>query len=128
MTTPSFTNRKIQAKRTHARPTGPGELARARELRKRGLHLRLIEAWRPYPTHLKTERTKRMTEKELKSLRTVISFLWRDEQRHFEDMKAAGDDTDDHIFRHLETLDRYSVRELNVDVPSEQTSDLSPFI
>ena len=29
------------------RPLGPGEVARARELRKRGIHLRLIEAWRP---------------------------------------------------------------------------------
>ncbi len=29
------------------RALGPGELARARELRKRGVHLRLIEAWRP---------------------------------------------------------------------------------
>ncbi len=48
-----------------------------------------------------------MTEQELRSLRTVINYLWRDEQRHFEDMKAAGDDTGDHIFRHLETLDRY---------------------
>ncbi len=37
-----------------------------------------------------------MTEKELKSLRTVVNFLWRDEQRHFEDMEAAGDDTGDH--------------------------------
>ncbi len=29
------------------RALGPGELARSRELRKRGIHLRLIEAWRP---------------------------------------------------------------------------------
>ncbi len=29
------------------RPLGPGEVARARELRKRGIHLRLIKAWRP---------------------------------------------------------------------------------
>ena len=48
MTTLSLTNRKFQTKRTHARRTGPGELARARELRKRGLHLRLIDAWRPW--------------------------------------------------------------------------------
>ena len=35
-------------KRAHCpRPLGPGELARTRELRKRGLHLRLVEAWRP---------------------------------------------------------------------------------
>ena len=29
------------------RAAGPGEIARARELRRRGLHLRVIEAWRP---------------------------------------------------------------------------------
>ena len=29
-----------------SRPPGPGELARARELRRRKLHLKLIEAWR----------------------------------------------------------------------------------
>ena len=34
-------------RRRSSRPIGPGQLARARELRKRGLHLRLIEAWRP---------------------------------------------------------------------------------
>ncbi len=69
-----------------------------------------------------------MTEQELKSLRTVINYLWRDEQRHFEDMEAAGDDPGDHIFRHLETLDHYLNREPIDDVPSELTSDVSPFI
>ena len=69
-----------------------------------------------------------MTEQELKSLRTVVNFLWRDEQKHFEDMEAAGDDLDDHIFRHLETLDHYLNREPIDDVPSEQTSDVPPFI
>ena len=29
------------------RPTGPGEAARTRELRRRKMHLTLIEAWRP---------------------------------------------------------------------------------
>ena len=110
------------------RPTGPGELARARELRKRGLHLRLIEAWRPYPPHIKTEKIRHMTEHELKSLRTVVNFLWRDEQKHFKEMEAAGDDPGDHIFRHLQTLDHYLNREPIDNVPSEQTSDVSPFI
>ena len=50
----------------------------------------------------------RMTESERMSLRAVIRFFWRDEQRHFEDMEVAGDDTGDHIFRHLVTLDRYT--------------------
>ena len=69
-----------------------------------------------------------MTEKELKSLRTVISYLWRDEQKNFEDMEAVGDDRDDHIFRHLETLDHYLNRGPIDDGPSELTSDVSPFI
>ncbi len=29
------------------RPTGPGEVARTRELRRRKIHLTLIETWRP---------------------------------------------------------------------------------
>ena len=61
-----------------------------------------------------------MTDQELDSLRTVIRYLWRDEQKHFEDMNAAGDDPGDHIFRHLETMDRYLTR--------EQVADVSPFI
>ena len=56
-------------------------------------------------------RDRLMTEQELKSLRIVIQFLWRDEQKHFEDMKAAGVDRGDHIFRHLELLDGYLLRE-----------------
>jgi len=104
-------NRKFQAKKTHARPPGSGELARTRELRKRGIHLRLIEAWRPFPTHPEIKGTRHMTEQELKSLKTVIRYLWRDEQRNFEDIKAAGDDTGDHIFPHLESLDGYLLRE-----------------
>ena len=69
-----------------------------------------------------------MTEQELISLRAVINFFWRDEQRHYHDMKSAGEDADDHISRHLETLDHYLNREPIDDVPSEQTSDVSPFI
>ena len=61
-----------------------------------------------------------MTDQELDSLRTVIRYLWRDEQKHFEDMNVAGDDPGDHIFRHLETMDRYLTR--------EQVADVSPFI
>ena len=44
------------------------------------------------------------------------------------DIEAAGDDPDDHIFRHLETLDHYLNREPIDDVPPEQPSDVSPFI
>ena len=69
---------------------------------------------------LQSERNRTMTGQELKSLRTVIDFLWRDEQKHFEDMKAAGDDPGDHIFQHLETLRRY--------LAHERAADVSPFI
>ena len=61
-----------------------------------------------------------MTEQELESLRTVIRYLWRGEQKHFEDCEFNGDDPGDHIFRHLETLDRY--------VTGEQAADVPPFI
>ena len=61
-----------------------------------------------------------MTEQELTSLRTVVRYLWRDEQKNFEDMEAAGDDPGDHVFSHLETLDRYLTR--------QQVADVSPFI
>ncbi len=60
-----------------------------------------------------------MNEQELESLRTVIHYLWRDEQRHFEDIETAAGDPGDHIFRHLETLDRY--------VTDEQAADVPPF-
>ena len=101
---------------THARPPGPGELARARELRKRGLHLRLIEAWRPYPSHVKTERSRHMNKQELTSLRQVIRYLWRDEQKNFEECELNdGKAPDDHIFRDVETLDRYLTREQTAD-------------
>ena len=56
-----------------------------------------------------------MTEQELKSLRTVVRYLWRDEQRHFEDMEAAGDDTGDHIFPHVDSLNGYLLREHDAD-------------
>ncbi len=70
-----------------------------------------------------------MTEQELRSLRTVINYLWRDEQKNFEECELNdGEAPDDHIFRHLETLDGYMARELTADAPTEQTSDVSPFI
>ena len=61
-----------------------------------------------------------MNQHEIDSLNTVINLFWRDEQKHFEDMKVAGDDTSDHVWRHLETLRRY--------VANERTADVSPFI
>ena len=62
-----------------------------------------------------------MTEQELRSLRQVIRYLWRDEQKNFEECELSDDEApDDHIFPHLETLDRYVTR--------EQAADVSPFI
>ena len=55
-----------------------------------------------------------MTEKELKSLRTVVNFLWRDEQRHYADMKAGGDDPGDHVFLHLLVLDGCLTRQAEI--------------
>ncbi len=53
-------------------------------------------------------RNKDMNEQELESLNTVIRYLWRDEQRHFEECELNdGEAPDDHVFRHLETLHRY---------------------
>ena len=66
-----------------------------------------------------------MTEQELISLRAVINFFWRDEQRHYHDMKSAGEDADDHISRYLETLNNYLD---SISEPSELTSEVSPFI
>ena len=62
-----------------------------------------------------------MTEQELESLKTVIRYLWRDDQKNFEECELNdGGAPDDHIFPHLETLDRYMTR--------EQPADVSPFI
>ncbi len=62
-----------------------------------------------------------MTEQELASLRTVIRYLWRDEQKNFEGREVNdGGPPDDRIFSHLETLRRY--------VTHEQAADVSPFI
>ena len=70
-----------------------------------------------------------MTEQELASLRTVINYLWRDEQINFEECELNdGGPSDDHVFSHLETLNRYLTRAQAADVPPEQTSDESPFI
>ncbi len=52
-----------------------------------------------------------MTEQELKSLRTVIRYLWCYEQRNFEECELNGDVPGDHIFPHVETLDGYLLRE-----------------
>ncbi len=67
----------------------------------------------------RNQRDKDMTEQELNSLQTVIRFLWRDEQKHFEECELNdGGAPDDHIFRHLETLRRY--------MADEQPDDSAP--
>ena len=62
-----------------------------------------------------------MNEQELESLKTVIRYLWCDEQKNFEERELNdGEAPDDHVFRHLETLGRY--------LAHEQAADVSPFI
>ena len=62
-----------------------------------------------------------MTEQELESLRTVVGYLWRTEQRNFEECERSdGAPPEGHIFSHLETLRRY--------LEHEQAADVSPFI
>ena len=57
---------------------------------------------------LQNQRNKDMNEQETESLKTVIRFFWRDEQKHFDECEINdGGAPDDHIFRHLETLRRY---------------------
>ncbi len=66
-------------------------------------------------------RNKDMNKQKLESLNTVIRYLWRDEQRHFEECELNdGEAPDDHVFRHLETLRRYMTR--------AKATDVSPFI
>ncbi len=63
-----------------------------------------------------------MTEQELDSLKTVINYLWCDEQRHFEECELNdGEAPDDHVFRHLETLGRYVTDEQADDSVLRQT-------
>ena len=62
-----------------------------------------------------------MTQQELDSLKTVIRFLWREEQKDFEECEVNdGGAPENHIFRHLETLRRF--------VANERAADVSPFI
>ena len=44
---PRITPKTARKQATIRRALGPGERAAARELRKRGLHLTLVEVWRP---------------------------------------------------------------------------------
>ena len=62
-----------------------------------------------------------MNEQELESLKTVIRYLWCDEQNNFEECELNdGAAPDNHIFRYLETLRRY--------LEHKQAADVSPFI
>ncbi len=49
-----------------------------------------------------------MTDQEIESLRTVVQYLWRTEQRNFEEHeRKKGTPPDNLIFSLLETLRRY---------------------
>ncbi len=59
-----------------------------------------------------------MNEQELESLKTVVDYLWRHEQKDFEEHELNdGGAPDNHVFRHLETLRRYLAHEQAADVP-----------
>ena len=55
-----------------------------------------------------------MTKEELKPLQSVVKYFWNDEQRHFEDMEAGGDDPGDHVFLHLLVLDGCLTRQAEI--------------
>ena len=64
-----------------------------------------------------------MTEQELESLRRIVDYCWRAEERHFANAKLVeGQDIDeadcDHIFLHLKRLDHYLNHEPAGDVIS----------
>ena len=62
-----------------------------------------------------------MNQQELESLKSVIDYLWRDEQKDFEAHELNGGGApDNHVFQHLETLRRY--------LAHERAADVSPFI
>jgi hypothetical protein len=53
-----------------------------------------------------------MNEQELDSLKTVIRYFWRNEQKDFEERELNdGGAPDGHIFSHLETLHRFLTHE-----------------
>ena len=62
-----------------------------------------------------------MNAQELESLKTIVGYLWRPEQKNFTEREHTdGAPPDDHIFSHLETLRRY--------LEHERAADVSPFI
>ncbi len=56
-----------------------------------------------------------MTEKELKSLRTVLLYLCDDEQKNFHECELNDSKApDDHVFRHLLVLDGCLTRQAEI--------------
>ncbi len=67
-------------------------------------------------------RNKDMNQQEIESLNTIINLFWRDERKHFEECELNGDDPGDHIFRHVDSLNGYLLREHNADAWASASS------
>jgi hypothetical protein len=46
-----------------------------------------------------------------KAIEKILLYMWDDEMEHFEEMKAGKEDTSDHIFRSLVSLERWFKQE-----------------
>lgn len=45
-----------------------------------------------------------LTEESLASIKTVVDYLWEDEEKDYEEYLASGGNVDNHIFKHLRKL------------------------
>ncbi len=45
-----------------------------------------------------------LTEESLASIKTVVDYLWNDEEKDYEERLASGGNVDNHIFKHLRKL------------------------
>jgi hypothetical protein len=46
------------------------------------------------------------------ALDRLLAYVWKDEQKHYEDMESRGEDVSDHIFTTVQTLNEQV--ELNI--------------
>ena len=65
-----------------------------------------------------------LTEETEASIKTVVDYLWKDEERHYEECLATDGKVENHIFNHLRKL--ISVLEGNIKFYS--TKDKIPFL
>lgn len=45
-----------------------------------------------------------LTEESLASIKTVVDYLWKDEEKDYEECLASGENVDNHILKHLRKL------------------------